>query len=268
MTMFFFSWWANFIPLTCKLKRHSFWTSWSIVATFIAVTLNILWPQVSTTEHVNTYTGLTAVIISYWPYRSLLNTYIPQTSPEHIWSHQRQPASMQIVVFFLHIWHLIKIDEVSLEKNTFGSYSRRYLQMQKYMALPLTVKANSELSCLQSQLKTNPRSSINCSFPFKFFTVIFERVNFAFDLKIQYFEEIMWSNLTSVRFLTLSHNISTEQLVQYRFDNCTGTQIETSWNGQTQKVPITSTSLAGVKSVVMYPRIQYCGQSCLTFYQL
>lgn len=100
-----------------------------------------------------------------------------------------------------------------------------------------------------------------------FFTVIFESVNFAFDLKIQNFKKVMWSNLTLVRFLTLSHKIPTEQLIKYRLDNCTVREIETCLNGQTQKVAITSTGLVGDKSVVMYPRVQYWGQSCLTFYQ-
>lgn len=77
----------------------------------------------------------------------------------------------------------------------------------------------------------------------------------------------MWSNLTLVRFLTLSHKIPTEQLIKYRLDNCTVREIETCLNGQTQKVAITSTGLVGDKSVVMYPRVQYWGQSCLTFYQ-
>lgn len=37
-----------------------------------------------------------------------------------------------------------------------------------------------------------------------FFAVIFESVNFAFDLKIENYKEVMWSNLTLLRFLTLS----------------------------------------------------------------
>lgn len=81
------------------------------------------------------------------------------------------------------------------KKILLGLILKKVLPNAEIHGLAMNSKAKSELSGLLSQLKTKPGSS-------KFFvplfvllfTVIFESVNFAFDLKIQNFKEVMWSN--------------------------------------------------------------------------